>query len=233
MSRNQSGVVIFLWLVCAQRVLGHSQSWLPSFKHAAPRCTIERVPFSAITQADFDAFFSEQSPVILEGTSQESISASTEKVCCISSAGKCDFTTTHASCLCSKQSRMQHVLLQEYGSTTVKLSSANTFSHGSTHIKLREYIDRFSSSAQDTTATRANESFYLFGPHAALSPRLSELVEKYSPPPFARSDLAFSFGIGAHASGIPFHVHGHGFSEVIHGSKVLLPDFVGSNMLWE
>lgn len=89
-------------------------------------------------------------------------------------------------------------------------------------MKLQEYIDSFSRTVGDAPTARANESFYLFGPHAALSPRLSELVEKYSPPPFAGSELAYSFGIGAHATGIPFHVHGHGFSEVIHGSKVLL-----------
>ena len=130
---------------------------------------------------------------------------------------------------------MQNVLLQEYGGTVVKLSSANTYSHGSTHIKLHEYIDSFSRNIEDAPSARANESFYLFGPHAALSPRLSQLVEKYSPPPFAGSELAFSFGIGAHATGIPFHVHGHGFSEVIHGSKVssarLFPTCLGMSVL--
>jgi hypothetical protein len=218
-----NGRVLCLILIPALRVLAHD-SWLPAFEYAAPRCTIERVPLQAITQSDFESFFLEQSPVIFQGTSQERLSASTQKV---RTAEKAEVLACTVACSCwlirsfatELLCGMQRVLLRDYGSTTVKLSSANTFSHGSTHIKLQEYIDSFS--LTDTRNARANESFYLFGPHAALSPRLSELVVQYLPPLFAASDLAFSFGIGAHATGIPFHVHGHGFSEVIHGSKVL------------
>jgi hypothetical protein len=116
---------------------------------------------------------------------------------------------------------MQHVLLRDYGNATVTVSSANTFSHSSRNDELQEYIDSFS--VRDPSTERANESFYLFGPHGAFSPRLKGLVEQYTPPPFAGKGATFSFGIGADATGIPFHIHGHGFSEVIHGSKVRTP----------
>lgn len=81
MSPYTSGKFLVWWFICAHfLVLGEHKSWLPAFKYLSARCTIERVPLQAISQADFDAFFLEQSPVILEGTSQDKISASTEKV---------------------------------------------------------------------------------------------------------------------------------------------------------
>eukprot|EP01026_Neomeris_dumetosa_P078475 TRINITY_DN84912_c0_g1_i2.p3 TRINITY_DN84912_c0_g1~~TRINITY_DN84912_c0_g1_i2.p3 ORF type:complete len:135 (-),score=6.29 TRINITY_DN84912_c0_g1_i2:167-571(-) len=52
------------------------------------------------------------------------------------------------------------------------------------------------------------------------------MLELYQEPAFIpRSEFAFSFGIGHSGSGVPFHIHGHGFSEVIHGQKrwILFP----------
>lgn len=110
----------------------------------------------------------------------------------------------------------QGSLFKHHGDTVVTLSSSNTFSYGRKSMPLRTYLNGMSSSL----SRRANESFYLFGPHASLSPKLSSLIETYVPPPFSGDDLAYSFGIGGPGTGIPFHVHGHGFSEVIHGGKV-------------
>lgn len=121
---------------------------------------------------------------------------------------------------------LQARLTKHHGNTVVTLSSSNTFSHGRKSVPLREYLGSMSSDAQQSSAAHrapANESFYLFGPHASLSPKLSSLVETYVPPPFSGDDLAFSFGIGGPGTGIPFHIHGHGFSEVIHGGKVCSP----------
>ena len=113
-------------------------------------------------------------------------------------------------------------MLKQHGDTVVTLSSSNTFSYGRKSIPLREYLGSMNENGASRGADnpRANESFYLFGPHAALSPKLSSLVESYTPPPFSGDDLAFSFGIGGPGTGIPFHIHGHGYSEVIHGGKV-------------
>eukprot|EP00892_Ulva_mutabilis_P010741 jgi/Ulvmu1/8039/UM004_0276.1 len=109
----------------------------------------------------------------------------------------------------------KEALLKYHGDTVVTLSSSNTFSYGRKSMALQHYLNSMSGSFDK----RANESFYLFGPHAALSPKLSSLIDTYEPPPFSGDDLAYSFGIGGPGTGIPFHIHGHGYSEVIHGGK--------------
>ena len=62
-------------------------------------------------------------------------------------------------------------------------------------------------------------SLVLFGPAGEISSRLARLLTSYRLPPFASGDVACSFGIGASGAGVPWHVHGHGFAEVLHGSK--------------
>jgi hypothetical protein len=48
------------------------------------------------------------------------------------------------------------------------------------------------------------------------------LLNTYVLPPWSLPDHepALSFGIAAVGTGVPFHFHGPGFGEVIHGSKV-------------
>lgn len=72
-----------------------------------------------------------------------------------------------------------------------------------------------------------NETFYLFGPDKEISEELGPLLSTYKRPVFSGNDLAFSFGIGPSGSGVPFHVHGHGFSEVLHGKKVRHKKYTG------
>jgi hypothetical protein len=111
------------------------------------------------------------------------------------------------------------MLLRKHGDDVVTLSSSNSISHEKTRTTLSSYIDMMTSTIP---GQRSNETFYLFGPHAELSSKLQSLVKEYRRPAFAGSDLAFSFGIGAAGSGVPFHIHGHGFTEVIHGAKVCI-----------
>jgi hypothetical protein len=112
---------------------------------------------------------------------------------------------------------LQDALLKNYGKVQVTLSSANSISHDKIQASLATYIREMSSTVSNS---HGNETFYLFGPVAEISPRLRSLVATYVPPPFASDKAAISFGIGAAGSGVPFHVHGHGYSEVIHGAKV-------------
>jgi len=68
---------------------------------------------------------------------------------------------------------------------------------------------------------------YFFGEHSAdwdpllkhydYKPLLAALEALSGVAP--EREPALSFGIGAHMSGVPFHVHGAGFSEVLHGAK--------------
>jgi hypothetical protein len=56
-------------------------------------------------------------------------------------------------------------------------------------------------------------SFYLFGEN--FSRPWQELQAQYAlPSTFSAADVALSFGIGGYGSGVAFHLHGPGFSEV-------------------
>ena len=69
------------------------------------------------------------------------------------------------------------------------------------------------------SAARSNESFYLFGNnYGSLWDRMKE---NYLIPPCLHCDVcgARTIGIGGYLSGVSFHHHGPGFSEVIVGRK--------------
>lgn len=124
-------------------------------------------------------------------------------------------------------------LRRDWGSVRVTLSSANTFSYGRVESTLGAYLDSLTAdgvAANWTSADTASAGmFYWFGEHSAeWEPLLREY--DYAPllgalkglpgdaePP--EREPALSFGIGAHMSGVPFHQHGAGFSESLHGHK--------------
>uniref|UniRef100_A0A8C5WYH9 Jumonji domain containing 8 n=1 Tax=Laticauda laticaudata TaxID=8630 RepID=A0A8C5WYH9_LATLA len=64
-----------------------------------------------------------------------------------------------------------------------------------------------------------SETLYFFGDNNFTE--WGFLFKKYNPPPFRIPGTtgAYSFGIGGSGSGVPFHWHGPGFSEVIFGRK--------------
>lgn len=101
-------------------------------------------------------------------------------------------------------------ILAKYGATRVALTSSNSYSEHASISTLGEYL---------STRPRAmsNESKYLFGPQEWLE-------ETYAPPacggPWCAPDaVTASFGVGLRGSGVSFHAHGSGFSEVLHGRK--------------
>ena len=196
--------------------------------------------------SDFRTYYQEQYPVVLEGTAQPAMAALTEKV----SPWSCFLTlivrvkdalhprrlhialnaVARFSFPPSRRdgrdvgARTQAALRRAHGHTVVQLSSANAISHTKVHRPLSHYLDTMATAVAGPA--RGNETFYLFGPAAELSPKLHGIIGAYERPPFAEADAAFSFGIGPAGSGVPFHVHGHGFSEVIHGAKVLYRECV-------
>ncbi|KAG8463935.1 hypothetical protein KFE25_000103 [Diacronema lutheri] len=129
-------------------------------------------------------------------------------------------------------------LREAHGAAVVTLSSANTFSYGRRRATLAEYLDSLADpglaaawALADGTAERgaADALFYWFGEHDVA---WAALLERYDtapllaalPPPGARGEHGvrepiLSFGAGAHLSGVPFHQHGPGFSETLHGAK--------------
>ncbi|KAM6080677.1 jmjC domain-containing protein 8 isoform 2-T2 [Theristicus caerulescens] len=85
-------------------------------------------------------------------------------------------------------------LLAAFGALPVRLSTANTYSY-----------------RKDTLYFFGDNNFTEWGP----------LLQRYVPPAFRipGTSPAYSFGIAGSGSGVPFHWHGPGFSEVIFGRK--------------
>jgi hypothetical protein len=112
--------------------------------------------------------------------------------------------------------------LKEFHSRTpVILSSSNSYSHGKVSSTLGDYLDNILNieTTNQNSQLLANETYYLFGHnYEGIFKVLSDL---YVDPPCHLCDKAGAKtpGIGGKNSGVSFHFHGNGFSEVIHGRK--------------
>lgn len=119
----------------------------------------------------------------------------------------------------------KEALSRRLGSETVKLTSSNAFSDGETEMLLRDYIEDLNMLSAGT-CVNASETVYLFGGN--YSPGWTALLDEYRLPPChtcVGDNAAVSFGLGGEGSGVSWHVHGAGLSEVFHGRKrwFLLP----------
>ena len=138
-------------------------------------------------------------------------------------------------------------LVESVGEASVTLSSANAFSYGRRKMSVAQYLsealgpDARAAWAADADGMAAN-LFYWFGEHGE---ELKALISGYPLPRYARPGAllsfaavassgsaaaspsaaptdappALSFGVGPDGSGVPFHFHNDGFSEVLHGAK--------------
>ncbi|KAM9785310.1 jmjC domain-containing protein 8 isoform X2 [Syngnathus typhle] len=114
--------------------------------------------------------------------------------------------------LCSKWN-----LLAGYGERQVRLSTANTYSYTKVDVSFRDYVNVLL--RPQSPGVLGSETLYMFGDN-----NLSEwqsLLDVYKPPPFLlpHTSRAFSFGVAGPGTGVPFHWHGPGYSEVIYGRK--------------
>ncbi|MEQ2195613.1 hypothetical protein XENOCAPTIV_015720, partial [Xenoophorus captivus] len=116
--------------------------------------------------------------------------------------------------LCSKSS-----LLEKYGSLKVRLSTANTHSYRKVDVLLQEYVDEFLRPQSEEVL--GSETLYFFGDNNFTE--WQNLFDQYESPPYVLPDTtrAYSFGIAGPGTGVPFHWHGPGYSEVIYGRKVI------------
>eukprot|EP01041_Mallomonas_annulata_P001464 gene1464-2815_t len=106
-------------------------------------------------------------------------------------------------------------LIAQYGSKNVTLSSSNTYSYNQKKMPLADYISTFSQSC----IGNSNETYYLFGNnHGDI---WDEISDKYVLPPcsYCKTAGAVTIGLGGPHSGVSFHFHGPGFSEVLIGKK--------------
>ncbi|XP_044159463.1 jmjC domain-containing protein 8 [Bufo gargarizans] len=153
------------------------------------RCTVERRDAS-ITYSEFIKRYAYKRPVIIQGITDNS-----------------EFRS-----LCRKEQ-----LIRTYGDRSVRLSTANTYSYEKVDVPFQEYVEHYLR-PQDLDSLGV-DTLYFFGDNNFTE--WGSLFQKYTPPPFKLPGTigAFSFGIAGSGTGVPFHWHGPGYSEVIYGRK--------------
>ena len=159
-------------------------------------CTIERVKLDDLTADEFEARFKEKQPVIV--------------------------VTGMPYNQRLREAVERDSLLAEYGDMIVSLGTAESYTgRTSLQVPFRRYINEMITQPQ-TLESLGNETYYLFG--SAQGKRFPELLKAYRLPPFDAAVQegqysTLSFGLAGKNSGVPFHGHGPGWSEVLHGRK--------------
>ncbi|XP_069726359.1 jmjC domain-containing protein 8 isoform X2 [Phaenicophaeus curvirostris] len=102
-------------------------------------------------------------------------------------------------------------LLAAFGTHSVRLSTANTYSYRKAGTPSPSWRHPPPPSPSDTLYFFGDNNFTEWG----------SLFQHYVPPSFRipGTSPAYSFGIAGSGSGVPFHWHGPGYSEVIFGRK--------------
>nr|KAF6489743.1 jumonji domain containing 8 [Molossus molossus] len=155
-------------------------------------------------------------PVILQGLTDNSVSAASPPGH-LASMGPRPLSPLFPPpqrfrALCSRER-----LLASFGDSVVRLSTANTYSYQKVDLVFQEYVEQLLH-PQDPTSL-GNDTLYFFGDNNFTE--WASLFRHYTSPPFGLlgTTPAYSFGIAGTGSGVPFHWHGPGFSEVIYGRK--------------
>lgn len=103
-----------------------------------------------------------------------------------------------------------------YGQRIITLASSNTYSNEKIKTTMQHYLDTMMTPVD--LSNEANSTWYFFGDYT--DSEWADLLQHYILPPWSSLlNPRLSFGIGPHNSGVPFHFHGPGFSEVFHGKK--------------
>lgn len=115
-------------------------------------------------------------------------------------------------------------LLWNFGEYQVTLSSSNTYSYDKRKVIFKDYVKyHYEDIFYNLNPYKlSNETWYFFGDNNWNDGEWKNLIhDTYELPQFAKynKDIAIAFGLGGIGSGVPFHFHGHGFSEVIYGEK--------------
>lgn len=110
-------------------------------------------------------------------------------------------------------------LLQDYGSKLVTVGTANTYSYKKYNIRFDTYVNNHVL-MKNKLNKYGNETFYLFGDFYNITEWLP-LLNLYKIPQYTLPNHthALSFGVAALGTGVPFHFHGPGFAECLHGRK--------------
>ncbi|CAF0834659.1 unnamed protein product [Brachionus calyciflorus] len=110
-----------------------------------------------------------------------------------------------------------------YGDKYVTVSSANTYSYKRYSMKLNDYLDQhiipLSKKNVRPELKYGNETWYFFGENNFTE--WKSLFDLYQKPNYwlPKHTHAYSFGIAAFYTGVPFHFHGPVFAETMVGRK--------------
>lgn len=162
----------------------------PSERVAQPGpCTI-KVETASLTQKDFLNKYAYNEPLVIKGASDN------EKFRILT---------------------QRPALMDGYGHTTIRLSSANSYSYAKRDVTFHEYCEKHTHSQK--LDTLGNETFYFFGDNN--HEEWKDLLTLYNIPPYfiPKHLPALSFGLAGAGSGVPFHFHGPGFAETMWGRK--------------
>lgn len=107
-------------------------------------------------------------------------------------------------------------LKQDFGQIQVILSASNSYTKDKKTVSVNHYVNKIMAQPQ-TLKSLGNETFYLFGDN--YGDEWNPLLDRLHISKFAGSENTLSFGVGGQGSGVPFHFHGGGFSEVFQGRK--------------
>ena len=155
------------------------------------RCNIDRV--SDLTLNRFLREYKNRKPVVITSTSNDKTITQTEK------------------------SR----ILSQYGQEIVTLGTSNTYTgRKSTRTKLQDYI-----AYMENRTTQTNETWYMFGD--TVEEFWDIVMKDYEIPKLIEEEkeidhtvrFTATIGMGGVHSGVPFHTHNDGWSEVLWGAK--------------
>ncbi|XP_030781237.1 jmjC domain-containing protein 8 isoform X2 [Rhinopithecus roxellana] len=187
--------LLALWALAAVALPGSGEEGDGGWRPGGPGAVAEEERCtverrSDLTYAEFVQQYAFVRPVILQGLTDNS----------------------RFRALCSREK-----LLASFGDRVVRLSTANTYSYQKVDLPFQEYVEQLLH-PQDPTSL-GNDTLYFFGDNNFTE--WASLFRHYSPPPFGLLGTApaYSFGIAGAGSGVPFHWHGPGYSEVIYGRK--------------
>ncbi|CAJ0578612.1 unnamed protein product, partial [Mesorhabditis spiculigera] len=182
--------ILLLYLQCV--VASNNGGWITDEKDIIGKdgpCNIERYDADDLSQAEFLKRFAYSEPIIIYNIDNEEFKLRTER----------------------------ERMLQEWGEMDIVLNSANTYSYTRVPSSFKEYLEH--KLKPQNLETLGNETLYLFGDidQKAWKP----LLDAYKMPEYTLPghQPALSFGLAGAGTGVPFHFHGPGFAEVIHGSK--------------
>ncbi|KAM6351723.1 jmjC domain-containing protein 8 isoform 1-T1 [Alca torda] len=198
--------------------------WLAGSVPEEERCTVERADAS-LTYSLFLQRFAFSRPVILRGfTDNSAFRALCTREKLLAAFGALPVRLSTANTYSYRKGKAAGRAGLSTTPPGVPGGPAPGYQHGppssplpAVDVPFQEYVEHLLK-PQDP-ARLGSDTLYFFGDNNFTE--WGSLFQEYMPPPFRipGTSAAYSFGIAGSGSGVPFHWHGPGYSEVIFGRK--------------